>query len=141
MKKFFLEEINKKCGFACYHSHFDKAYLMTPECLRIVNYLFKKSGNYIRQQVRHMKKLNVNVIVCPNAAISMKQDNSAYAPVHNSIAPVSILLEEGVNVKLGMDNIEDLFMSIFDGDMWFEARLLMKATRIYQFNKIINIFS
>lgn len=95
--------------------------------------------DYIRHQANRMQQLNVDVIVCPSAAISMKQNHSAYSPVHNSIAPVSILLDESVNVKLGMDNIEDLFMPLVDGDMWFETRLLMEATRIYDFNKIINI--
>ena len=94
---------------------------------------------YIRHQANRMQQLNVDVIVCPSAAISMKQNHSVYSPVHNSIAPVSILLDEGVNVKLGMDNIEDLFMPLVDGDMWFETRLLMEATRIYDFNRIINI--
>lgn len=96
---------------------------------------------YIRSQAKRMKNFNVDVIVCPSAAISMKQNHSAYAPVHNSIAPVSILLEEGVNVKLGIDNIEDLFMPLVDGDMWFETRLLMESTRIYDFSKIVKIVS
>lgn len=95
--------------------------------------------NYIRKQAKRMQQLNVDVIVCPSAAISMKQNHSIHSPIHNSIAPVNILLEEGVNVKLGMDNIEDLFMPLVDGDMWFETRLLMESTRIYDFNKIINI--
>ena len=95
--------------------------------------------SYIRHQAKRMKNLNVDVIVCPSAAISMKQKHSAYAPIHNSIAPVDILLEEGVNVKLGIDNIEDLFMPLVDGDMWFETRLLMEATRIYDLQKILSI--
>jgi len=95
--------------------------------------------SYIRQQSKRMKDLNVSVIVCPSAAISMKQNKSVYAPVHNSIAPVDILLDEGVEVKLGIDNISDLFMPLMDGDMWFETRLLMESTRIYDANKIINI--
>lgn len=95
--------------------------------------------DYIRHQAKRMQQLNVDVIVCPSAAISMKQNHSVYAPVHNSIAPVSFLLDEGVNVKLGIDNIEDLFMPLVDGDMWFETRLLMEATRIYDLDRIINI--
>ena len=94
---------------------------------------------YIRQQAKRMKFLGVDVIVCPSAAISMKQNHSEYAPIHNSIAPINILLEEGVEVKLGVDNISDLFMPLVDGDLWFETRLLMEATRIYDFDKIINI--
>ena len=94
---------------------------------------------YIRHQARRMKFLDVSVIVCPSAAISMKQNHSAYSPIHNSIAPVRILLEEGVNVKLGIDNIQDLFMPLVDGDLWFETRLLMESTRIYNASKIISI--
>ena len=97
--------------------------------------------DYIRHQANRMQQLNVDVIVCPSAAISMKQDHSVYTPIHNSIAPVKILLEEGVNVKLGIDNIEDLFMPLVDGDMWFETRLIMESTRIYDIEKIINIVS
>jgi len=95
--------------------------------------------DYIRHQAKRMKQLNVDVIVCPSAAISMKQNHSICSPIHNSIAPVSILLEEGVSVKLGIDNIEDLFMPLVDGDMWFETRLLMESTRIYNHKKIIDI--
>ena len=94
---------------------------------------------YIRNQANRMKSLGVSVIVCPSAAISMKQNHSVYAPVHNSIAPVEYLLDEGVNVKLGIDNISDLFMPLVDGDLWFETRLLMESTRIYDIEKIINI--
>ena len=100
-----------------------------------------QSETYIRHQAKRMKTLDVSVIVCPSAAISMKQNHSVVSPIHNSIAPVSILLEEGVDVKLGMDNIQDLFMPLVDGDMWFETRLLMEATRIYEVEKIINIVS
>ena len=97
--------------------------------------------DYIRYQAKRMKNLDVNVIVCPSAAISMKQNHSTCSPIHNSIAPVRILLEENVNVKLGIDNIEDLFMPLVDGDMWFETRLLMESTRLYDINKIVNIVS
>ena len=97
--------------------------------------------DYIRQQAKRMKLLDVKVIVCPSAAISMKQNHSVYSPIHNSIAPVKILLEENVDVKLGIDNIEDLFMPLVDGDMWFETRMLMESTRIYDVNKIVSIIT
>ena len=71
----------------------------------------------------------------------MKQDRREMSPIHNSIAPVDILLEEGVEVKLGIDNISDLFMPLVDGDLWFEARLLMESTRIYDLDKIVNILT
>ena len=78
-----------------------------------------------------LAKLRVGVIVCPSAAISMTQDAEYTAPIHNSIAPVRILHEAGVNVGLGVDNINDLFMPFCDGNLEFELRLLAEATRIY----------
>lgn len=101
--------------------------------------LASHDNDYIRSQAKRMVKNNVSVIVCPSAAISMKQNRSYISPTHNSIAPVEILLEEGVDIKLGIDNIEDLFMPLVDGDLWFETRLLMEATRIYDFEKITKI--
>ena len=101
--------------------------------------LASQENNYIKQQAKRMVNNNVSVIVCPSAAISMKQDRSYNTPIHNSIAPVEILLQEGVNIKLGIDNIEDLFMPLVDGDLWFETRLLMESTRIYDHKKIIDI--
>ena len=98
-----------------------------------------QNEDYIRKISAQMKDHDVSVIVCPSAAISMKQQRKYLTPIHNSIAPVEILLDEGVKVKLGIDNIEDLFMPLVDGDMWFETRLLMEATRIYDYEKIIDI--
>ena len=94
---------------------------------------------YIDHQIKRMKSLGVDVIVCPSAAISMKQNHSINSPIHNSIAPVRKLIEGGVKVKLGIDNIEDLFMPLVDGDLWFETRLLMEACRLYDKETILNI--
>ena len=98
-----------------------------------------QESTYIMNQAERMKDLDVSVIVCPSAALSMKQNHFVYTPTHNSIAPVNILLETGVDVKLGIDNISDLFVPLVDGDLWFETRMLMEATRIYDIEKILKI--
>tara|TARA_Y100000389_G_scaffold196556_1_gene229675 strand:- start:5609 stop:6544 length:936 start_codon:yes stop_codon:yes gene_type:complete len=84
-----------------------------------------------KEVAQRLKELDIGVIVCPSAAISMTQHNCYLSPIHNSIAPVQILLEHGVNIGLGIDNINDLFMPLCDGDLNFELRLLAEATRIY----------
>ena len=61
----------------------------------------------------------------------MTQHSEYEAPIHNSIAPLNILLNEGVNVGLGVDNVEDIFMPFCDGDLIFELRLLAESARIY----------
>ena len=61
------------------------------------------------------------------------------APIHNSIAPIQLLNEVGVDLSLGIDNMSDLFMPLVDGDMWFEARILMEATRCYDLDMIADL--
>ena len=61
----------------------------------------------------------------------MTQHSECYSPIHNSIAPIKLLLDNDVNVALGIDNIEDIFMQFCDGDLTFELRLLAESTRIY----------
>ena len=80
-------------------------------------------------------RADVGVVICPSAALSMKPLPMT-APVHNSIAPFALLREAGVRCYLGIDNINDLFMPIVDGDMWTEARLLMEATRHYDLDAV-----
>lgn len=84
------------------------------------------------------RDLGIAVTVCPAAALSMKQLEKQ-AVLHNSIAPVVKLLERGVTVRLGVDNIADLFMPLTDGDMWFECRLLMEACRFYDLDAVASM--
>lgn len=88
--------------------------------------------------VRLLKDAGVSVIVCPSAALSMKQLDMQ-APLHNSIAPVPRLLDAGVPVYLGVDNVYDLFMPLVDGDLWFECRVLMEACRFYDIDRVASI--
>lgn len=85
-----------------------------------------------------VKDAGLGIICCPSAALSMKSLDRA-APLHNSIAPVPKLLDAGVPVYLGVDNIADLFMPLVDTDMWFESRLLMEACRYYELDPVADI--
>ena len=69
----------------------------------------------------------------------MRQLSDRMAPIHNSIAPVTTLLHQGVRVVMGVDNIYDLFMPLVDGDMWVECRLLMEATRYYDIDVVSSL--
>lgn len=88
--------------------------------------------------IKLLKDAGVSVICCPSAALSMKQLDMN-GPLHNSIAPVPKLLEAGVPVHLGVDNVYDLFMPIVDGDMWFECRVLMESCRFYDIKRVAEI--
>ncbi len=88
--------------------------------------------------IKMVKDAGLRIVVCPSAAISMKQ-LKIEAPLHNSIAPLAKLLEAQVPVVLGVDNIHDLFQPLVDGDMWFECRLFMEACRFYDLEQVARI--
>lgn len=88
--------------------------------------------------IQLIKDADMGVIICPSAAISMKP-HDLMAPIHNSIAPLQRLIEGGIKLALGVDNIHDLFMPLVDGDLWFESRLLMEATRCYDLDLIADL--
>jgi cytosine/adenosine deaminase-related metal-dependent hydrolase len=98
-----------------------------------------QSLDYQKIIARRMADLDIGVIICPSAAISMTQHNEYNAPIHNSIGPVKVFLEAGVSVGLGVDNVEDIFVPFCDGDLLFELRLLAEAERIYDPNILKNI--
>ncbi len=95
--------------------------------------------HYQERVIALCKDAGVHFVVCPSAALSMRQLSDYKAPIHNSIAPVPDLLEAGVGVSLGVDNIYDLFMPVVDGDMWFECRMLMEACRFYDIEKVAEL--
>lgn len=96
------------------------------------------SKDYQQHVARLLKETDIGVIICPSAALSMKPI-PGLAPIHNSIAPLQVLVDNDVDVALGIDNIADLFMPLVDADMWFECRLLMEATRCYDLDLISTI--
>merc|ERR1712146_564223 len=82
-----------------------------------------------------IKEADVGIVICPSAALSMKQ-LPMRAPLHNSLGPFVKLREAGVRTYFGIDNIADLFMPVVDGDMWTEARMLMETCRYYDLEKV-----
>ena len=87
---------------------------------------------YQNKIAKKLENNGIGVIVCPSAALSMYQEKNILTPIHNSIAPVELLLKNNVKIGLGIDNIEDIFMPFCDGSFEFELRLLAESTRIYK---------
>ena len=90
---------------------------------------------------KQFAELGIAVVVCPSAVLSMRQLDPIVAPLHNSIANVPEMLEAGVLVGLGVDNICDFYLPFTDGDMWIELRMLMEACRYYDFDQLVKIAS
>jgi len=74
-------------------------------------------------------EFNVGVIVCPTAAISMRQLRPVVSPTHNCIARILELIKKKVPVTLGSDNIADMYVPQSDGDMLTEIKLASHAVR------------
>ncbi len=85
--------------------------------------------------IERMLEADLGVIICPSAALSMKQ-LAMNAPLHNSIAPYPKLRQAGVRCYLGIDNVHDLFMPMVDGDVWTECRMMMEACRFYDIDAV-----
>lgn len=62
------------------------------------------------QIVDDLLEYNIGVIVCGYAAISNRQRRQENAPIHNPITRVLELAYAGVPIRLGTDNVNDIFM-------------------------------
>lgn len=85
-----------------------------------------------RKLLDGLLKYSIGVICCPSAAISMHQLRSLKAPIHNSIACVLEMLEIGIEVRIGSDNIADVYIPSGTPDLRKEIWLLSNATRFYK---------
>ena len=94
---------------------------------------------YRTEIYKKLADAGIAVVVCPSAALAMRQLDQFTAPVHNSIANVPEMLENGVLVGLGVDNVYDFYQPFVDGDMWTELRMLQEACRYYNFDDLVNI--
>ena len=80
--------------------------------------------------IASLKRFNIGVVCCPNT-ISMMQLENSNAPIHNCLPPVLRLLEAGVEVRIGSDNIEDHYMPNGTPDLSRDVYLLSNAVRYY----------
>jgi cytosine/adenosine deaminase-related metal-dependent hydrolase len=81
--------------------------------------------------VERLLEHDIGVICCPSAALGMRQLRAIATPTHNSIARVLELSAAGVHVRLGSDNIADVFSPSTTADLTDEIYLLSHALRFY----------
>jgi cytosine/adenosine deaminase-related metal-dependent hydrolase len=87
---------------------------------------------------RLMKDAGLSVISCPVAWIDHPR-TERLAPSHNAITPVDEMIQRGIKVAIGTDNIQDIYKPFGDGDMWTELKLLLEACKIYDVNVLSEI--
>lgn len=78
-----------------------------------------------------LASLNIGVICCPSAALSMRQLRPRLSPTSNSIARILDLCAEGVHVRIGCDNINDVPSPAGTPDLVEELINLSNAMRFY----------
>ncbi|MFH0820189.1 MAG: amidohydrolase family protein [Candidatus Peregrinibacteria bacterium] len=101
--------------------------------------LSAQPNDYIKKTAELLKKADMSVIVCPRAMLDGVQLRDKTSPVHNSLAPVPQLLEAGVNVALGVDNVYDYFCPFIDGNIFTELLFLIETCRYYDVDKLVDI--
>jgi cytosine/adenosine deaminase-related metal-dependent hydrolase len=101
--------------------------------------LAAQPNDYMKEVIKLIKEANMSVIVCPRAMIDGVQMREKLAPVHNSIAPVPEMLEAGINVCLGVDNVYDYFCPFIDGDLFAELLFLIETCRYYNVDELVKI--
>ncbi|HYV34004.1 MAG TPA: amidohydrolase family protein [Candidatus Limnocylindria bacterium] len=94
---------------------------------------------YRGELYKKMAGAGMAVAVCPGAALGMRQLDQLQSNVHNSIANVPEMLEAGIVVGMGVDNVYDFYQPFIDADMWVEMRMLQEACRFYDFEKLVDI--
>jgi len=96
-----------------------------------------------RKDYRHYvyeicKDAGLQFVSCPSAWID-HQRSERLSPTHNSLTPIDEMLEWGLTVGIGTDNIEDIYKPYCNGDMMFELRLVLEAYKIYNDRVLIDL--
>ncbi|MFH1181301.1 MAG: hypothetical protein V1705_02865 [bacterium] len=81
--------------------------------------------------VEGMLKEKIGVVCCPSAAISMRQMRNKLTPTHSSVARILDFMEAGIPVRIGTDNIGDVFIPSGDGKIASEVWLASNLLRFY----------
>ena len=81
---------------------------------------------------------NLSFITCPSAWIDHPRREDL-VPSHNALTPVDELVERGLTVAIGSDNICDVYKPFCDGDMINEMRLLIDGCKIYDDDVLLEI--
>ncbi|MEY4723555.1 MAG: putative Metallo-dependent hydrolase [Candidatus Parcubacteria bacterium] len=83
-----------------------------------------------REVIEGLVKHRIGVIVCPSAALSMRQRHDVLVPMHNSIARVLEMALAGVEIRIGTDNLADVFVPT-NVTLLGELMTLANALRFY----------
>lgn len=81
--------------------------------------------------VAGLVECNIGVVCCPSAALGMRQLRPLATPTYNSIPRILEMIEAGVYVRLGSDNIADICSPSTTADLRDEVFILSASLRFY----------
>lgn len=97
----------------------------------------KKYREFVYKEV---KKAGIKIITCPLAWIDRRREETL-APIHNSITPIDEMLEYGIEVAIGTDNIRDIYLPYGNGSIREEIETLCRVCRISDPKDIVPILT
>jgi len=89
-----------------------------------------KDSRFI-ELVNGLAELNIGIICCPSAAISMRQLRTVDSPTRNCIARVLEFLAAGIHVRIGSDNVCDITSPAGTFNLVDELFVLCNTLRYY----------
>lgn len=94
-----------------------------------------------REKIYKMcKDLEISFVTCPTAWIDHRRTEEINVN-HNSITPVEELVNHGITVAIGTDNISDIYKPFSTGDLLTEAKFLIECLHFYDVKAITNILT
>lgn len=94
--------------------------------------------DYRRDIYKMSADAGLSFISCPTAWIDSRRRESL-TPTHNAITPVEEMLEYGLTVAIGSDNIHDVYKPYSTGDMGTELKFLLEALHLYNMDALSDI--
>ncbi len=93
---------------------------------------------YRRKVYALCKDAALSFVACPSAWIDARR-NEILTPTHNAVTPIDELVEFGIPVAIGSDNIADLYKPFVDGNMETELRILLESTHFYNIDELTKV--
>ena len=84
------------------------------------------------------KDVGLSFISCPSAWIDHRRTETL-SVTHNAVTPVDEMLQFGLTVAIGSDNIHDIYKPFSDGNMMTELRFLLESTHCYNMKELCKI--
>jgi len=94
--------------------------------------------DYRKDVYKMCRDAGVSFVSCPTAWIDSRRKETL-TPTHNAITPVEEMLEYGLTVAIGSDNIHDVYKPYSTGDMSTELKFLLEALHLYDLGVLSEI--